>query len=296
MTSFWERCLIFYMKKHVKSILLIFLGAFFAAFALNFFLLPHHIAPGGVTSLADMLSSAIPLSVGTWYALINIPLFIMGLRIIGREFFIKSLIGMAANALLIDLLGKIDPSILGLGDDLIISAIFGGFFIGLGYGLVLRAGGSSGGTDIVGWLIKYKKPTMQLGRAILICDLVIIILQSIVYGNIKLSLYAVIAMFISSRMVDVLNEGGTATKFTYIITEESDAISKRIMKETGRGVTKLDGIGMFTNEARTVLLCTMYRHDMPQIKRIIRDIDPEAFVVISDAREVSGEGFNPLKV
>ncbi len=280
--------------KYGKSVLLILLGAFFAAFALNFFLLPHHIAPGGVTSLADMLSSAVPLSVGTWYALINIPLFIMGLRVIGRDFFVKSLIGMAANAVLIDLVGKIDPAVLGIGDDLIISAIFGGFFIGLGYGLVLRAGGSSGGTDIVGWLIKYRKPTMQLGRAILICDLMIIALQSVVYGNIKLSLYAVIAMFISSRMVDVLNEGGMATKFTYIITEQGAAISERIMRETGRGVTKMEGIGMFTNETRTVLLCTMYRHDMPHIKSIIRDIDPAAFVVISDAREVSGEGFYPL--
>ena len=200
-----------------------------------------------------------------------------------------------ANAVLIDLVGKIDPAILGIGDDLIISAIFGGFFIGLGYGLVLRAGGSSGGTDIVGWLIKYKKPTMQLGRAILICDLVIIAAQSVVYGNIKLSLYAVIAMFISSRMVDVLNEGGAPTKFTYIISDKGDAISERIMCETGRGVTKLEGTGMFTNQNRTVLLCTMYRHDMAQIKSIIRDIDPNAFVVISDAREVSGQGFTELK-
>ncbi len=283
------------IAKHAKSVFFIFLGALSAAFALNFFLLPHHIAPGGVTSLADMLSSAIPLSVGTWYALINIPLFIMGLRVIGREFFVKSILGMIANALLIDLLGKFDPAILGLGDDLIISAIFGGFFIGLGYGLVLRAGGSSGGTDIVGWLIKYKKPTMQLGRAILICDLMIIALQSVVYGNIKLCLYAVIAMFISSRMVDILNEGGAATKFTYIISDKGTEISERIMRETGRGVTRLEGVGMYTNQSRTVLLCTMYRHDMPQIKRIIRDIDKDAFVVISDAREVSGEGFNPLK-
>lgn len=281
--------------KHAKSVCLIFLGALSASFALNFFLLPHHIAPGGVTSLADMLSSFVPLSVGTWYAIINIPLFIMGLRVIGREFFVKSILGMIANAVLIDLVGKIDPAILGIGDDLIISAIFGGFFIGLGYGLILRAGGSSGGTDIVGWLIKYKKPTMQLGRAILICDLVIIAAQSVVYGNIKLSLYAVIAMFISSRMVDVLNEGGAPTKFTYIISDKGDAISERIMRETGRGVTKLEGTGMFTNQNRTVLLCTMYRHDMAQIKSIIRDIDPNAFVVISDAREVSGQGFTELK-
>lgn len=283
------------MKKHIESIVLILLGAFSASFALNFFLLPHHIAPGGVTSLADMLSTAFGMSVGTWFALINIPLFIAGLRIIGREFFIKSILGMVANAVLIDLVGKIDPAVLGIGDDLIISAIFGGFFIGLGYGLVLRAGGSSGGTDILGWLIKYKKPTMQLGRAILICDLCIIALQSAVYGNIKLSLYAVIAMFISSKMVDVLNEGGAATKFTYIITEKAEEISRRIMEETGRGVTKLEGIGMYTAQSRTVLLCTMYRHDMGHIKGIIMEIDPGAFVVISDAREVSGQGFAPLK-
>ncbi len=287
--------MIFSMTKYAKSTLLIFLGGLSVAFALNFFLLPHHIAPGGVTSVADMLSSVVPLSVGTWYAIINIPLFIMGLRVIGREFFIKSLLGMAANSILIDLVGKIDPAILGIGDDLIISAIFGGFFIGLGYGLILYAGGSSGGTDIVGWLIKSKNPTLQLGRAILCCDLIIIAIQSVVYGNIKLSLYAIIAMVISSRMIDILNEGGTATKFTYIISQHGDEISKRIMHETGRGVTRLSGVGMYTNEDRTVLLCTMYRHDMAHIKNIIREIDPSAFVVISDAREVNGQGFSPLK-
>ncbi len=281
--------------KICKDIFFIFLGAFFAAFALNFFLLPHHIAPGGVTSLADMLSSAFGLSVGTWFALINIPLFIMGLRVIGREFFIKSILGMVANAVLIDLLGKVDASFLGLENDLIISAIFGGLFIGLGYGLVLRQGGSSGGTDILGLLIKSKNPSLQLGRAILICDLLIIALQGVVYGNIKLCLYAVIAMFLSSRMVDILNEGGLATKFTYIISAKSEEIARRIMEETGRGVTKLDGVGMYTNENRAVLLCTMYRYDMPVIKKIIREIDPGAFVVISDVREVNGEGFHPLK-
>ncbi len=281
--------------KQIKDILFILLGCFSAACALNFFLLPHHIAPGGVTSLADMLASFLPLSVGTWFALLNIPLFIMGLRVIGREFFVKSVIGMVCNAILIDMLAKVDPGILGLGDDLIISAIFGGFFIGLGYGLVLRAGGSSGGTDIAGWLIKRKNPGLQLGRAILICDLSIIALQSVVYGNIKLSLYAVIAMFICSRMVDILNEGGTAAKFTYIISEKGDEIAARIMAETGRGVTKLDGTGMYTGQDRSVLLCTMHRHDMPAIKRILRDIDPGAFVIFSDAREVSGEGFSLTK-
>ena len=170
--------------KICKDGFLIVLGAFFASFSLNFFLFPYHISPGGVTSLSDMLSSFIPLSVGTWYALINIPLFLMGLKVLGREFFVKSIFGMIINSVLIDLLGKVDPSFLGLGDDLIISAIFGGFFIVLGYGLVLRVGGSSGGTDIAGWLIKSKKPTIQLGRAILVCDLCIIAVQRKYNGGI----------------------------------------------------------------------------------------------------------------
>ncbi len=282
------------MTKYVKSIALIFAGSFLAALALNFFLLPLHIAPGGATSLADMLSKAIPLSVGTWYAIINVPLFIMGLRVLGREFLFLSIFGMLANAVLIDLVGKIDPAVLGIGDDFFLAAVFGGLLIGAGYGLVLRGGGSSGGTDIVGCLIKAKKPTMQLGRAILLCDLLIIALQSVVYGNAKLSLYAVIGMYLSSRMVDILNEGGAAAKSTYIISEKGDEIAKRIMEETGRGVTKLEGVGMYTGETRTVLLCTMHRYDMHHIKSIVRELDPAAFVIISDAREVTGQGFSPL--
>ncbi len=282
-----------FIKKYGISFFTIVVGAFLASFALDFFLLPYHIAPGGITSASAMLNSALPLSVGIWYAIINVPLFLAGLRL-DREFFVKSLLGTSLCTIFIDLLANLDSSVLGIGEDPLLCAIFGGIILGTGYGLVLYAGGSSGGTDIAGWLIRRKHPTIKLGRAILCFDLVIIAVQSFVYGSIHLSLYALIGMFLCSRMIDTLSEGGQAAKVTFIITDQSDAIAARIMEETGRGVTLLRGTGMYTGVGRNVLLCTMYRYNMAHIKKIIREIDPRAFVILSDAREVSGEGFTPL--
>ena len=283
-----------FIKKHIVSFFTILLGALLASFALDFFLLPYHIAPGGITSVSAMLNSALPLSVGIWYALINIPLFLAGLRL-DREFFVKSLLGMAMNTVFIDLLANVDSAIFGIGEDPLLCAVFGGILLGAGYGLVLYAGGSSGGTDIAGWLIRRKNPTIKLGRAILCFDLVIIAVQSMVYGSIKLSLYALIGMFLCSRMIDMISEGGRAAKVTFIISEKSAEIAARIMKETGRGVTLMRGTGMYTGMGRDVLLCTMFRYNMQHIKKIIREIDPRAFLIVSDAREVSGEGFTPLE-
>lgn len=274
---------------------MILLGTICASSALTFFLFPHHIAPGGIMGVSDMLYSATSIPAGTWYALVNIPLFLAGLRL-NREFFFKSLLGAAFNTLFLNLLVKFDPNMLGLEkEDLFLCALFGGILLGIGYGLVLRAGGSSGGTDIAGWLIRRRWPQLKLGRAILFFDLAIICIQCIVYHSIKLSLYAIIGMFLCSKMIDFLADGGQAAKITFIISEKKEEISARIMAETGRGVTLIPGTGMYTGNERNLLLCTMHRHDVPHIKKIIRDIDPAAFVILSDAHEVTGEGFTPIK-
>ncbi len=278
-------------KKETLNILLLILGTAIAAISFDLFLFPLHITPGGVSSIAAILSDKIGLSNGLYIVLLNIPLFLASFKM-NRSFFVKSLIGMFLNAIFVDLFAKIDPAILGIGEDYIISAIFGGVGIGIGYGLVIYSGGSSGGTDIAGWLIKQKMPSLPIGGAILVTDLVIIAVQSIVFGNIKLSLYAVIALFVDTKLIDYMVEGINFLKVAYIISERGDEISEHIMQKTGRGVTALTAVGMYTKNPKNLLMCTMRRAEVSEVKRIVKDLDPNAFFILSDAREVIGEGFN----
>lgn len=283
------------MKKKIsiekKNYFLILIGTAIASFALDVFLRYAHIAPGGISALSIMVHDSVPiLSVGIIMALINIPLFLAGFRM-NKDFFLKSIFGAACYSLFTDVFANVP----GITDDLLISAVFGGSLMGLGFGLVFFVGGSTGGTDIAGWLVKSKFPNIRLGRAVLIFDVIIISLQGIVYGDITLSLYAAIAMYLSARVVDSVLEGFTVQcKTAYIISRKTDEISSRIINELERGVTALSGRGMYTGEERLVCLTTVSRKQLPRLKKIIKEIDPNAFVILTDVREVLGEGFGSI--
>lgn len=281
-------------KKYVeviKNYFVIALGTAISSYALDVFLRYAHIAPGGISALSVMINDAVPvLSVGLIMALINLPLFLASFKM-NKDFFVKSIFGAACYSLFVDVFAKLP----GLTNDLIIAAVFGGALMGLGFGLVFSMGGSSGGTDIAGWLIKRRFPGIRLSRAILIFDILIITLQGIVYGDITLCMYAAIAMFLSARVVDYVLEGSVVQgKTAYIISNKTEEIAKRIIVELHRGVTALNGTGMYTGEERRVMLTTVYKKQLPILKKIIKDIEPTAFVIFADVREVLGEGFNSI--
>lgn len=275
----------------LKNYFAIAFGTAISSFALDVFLRYTHIAPGGISALSVMINDAVPaLSVGAIMALINLPLFLTSFKM-NKDFFIKSIFGAVCYSVFVDIFAELP----GLTDDLIIAAIFGGALMGLGFGIVFFVGGSSGGTDIAGWLIKRRFPNLRLSRAILILDVVVITLQGIVYGDITLCMYAAIAMFLSARVIDYVLEGSVVQgKTAYIISEKTEEISKRIIIELHRGVTALNGTGMYTGEEKKVLLTTVYRKQLPVLKKIIKEIDPTAFVIFTDVREVLGEGFNSI--
>lgn len=274
-----------------KNIFLITLGTAIASFGLDVFLRDAHIAPGGVSAISIMLNHAIPaLSVGSIIALINLPLFLASFKM-NKTFFVKSIYGAVCFSVFVDVFANIP----GIKEDLIIAAIFGGALMGLGLGIVFFTGGSTGGTDIAGWLMKRKFIDLKLGRAILVLDIIIITIQGIVYGNILLCLYAAIAMYISAKVIDNVMEGFVIQcKTAYIITKNTEELSRKIIEDLGRGVTALNGTGMYTGEERKVCLTTVYRKQLPTLKKIIKEIDPAAFVIFTDVREVLGEGFNSI--
>ena len=275
----------------LKNYFAIALGTAISSYALDVFLRYTHIAPGGISALSVMINDAVPaLSVGAIMALINLPLFLTSFKM-NKDFFIKSIFGAACYSVFVDIFAELP----GLTDDLIIAAVFGGALMGLGFGIVFFVGGSSGGTDIAGWLIKRRFPNLRLSRAILILDVVVITLQGIVYGDITLCMYAAIAMFLAARVIDYVLEGSVVQgKTAYIISEKTEEISKRIIIELHRGVTALNGTGMYTGEEKKVMLTTVYRKQLPVLKKIIKEIDPTAFVIFTDVREVLGEGFNSI--
>ena len=275
----------------LKNYFAIALGTAISSYALDVFLRYTHIAPGGISALSVMINDAVPaLSVGAIMALINLPLFLTSFKM-NKDFFVKSIFGAVCFSVFIDVFAELP----GLTDDLIIAAVFGGALMGLGFGIVFFVGGSSGGTDIAGWLIKRRFPNLRLSRAILILDVVVITLQGIVYGDITLCMYAAIAMFLSARVIDYVLEGSVVQgKTAYIISKKTEEISKRIIVELHRGVTVLNGTGMYTGEEKKVMLTTVYRKQLPVLKKIIKEIDPTAFVIFTDVREVLGEGFNSI--
>ena len=271
----------------IKNLMLIIIGPMITAIGMDMLLIPRHIAPGGVTAIASIINDFTPLSKGAAILLINLPLFLMSLKM-NKGFFFKSLLGMALFSLYIDVFTALPQ----LTDDLFISAVFGGALTGTGFGLVFLSGGSCGGTDIAGWLLKKVFPNLKLGKAILIFDVVIVLVQGVIYGDITLSLYAMVAMFTSSKMIDNIIDGINFAKTAYIVSDKYEEISKTVIRELGRGVTALTGTGMYTGQERCLLLCTVHTHQMPQLKKILKEIDPQAFVMLTDAREVIGEGFS----
>jgi uncharacterized membrane-anchored protein YitT (DUF2179 family) len=269
-----------------KSILMIVVGTAVTAIGLDMLLIPMHIAPGGIATIASIINDFTPISKGVSIFVINIPLFLMSLKM-NKSFFFKSLFGMIMFSVFIDLFTHIPK----VTNDLFISAIFGGILSGTGFGIVFLSGGSSGGTDIAGWLLQRVFPNLKLGKSILIFDLVIIVIQGLIYGDITLSLYAGVALFTSAKMIDNIIDGINFAKTAYIISNNPEEISRAVIKELGRGLTLLKGKGMYTGEERSVLLCTVHTRQMPRLKKILKEVDPTAFVMLTDAKEVIGEGF-----
>lgn len=266
------------------------LGVFLMALGLDYFLSPNTIAPGGVTGFAVVIEELLNIPIYLTNLLINIPLFLLGAKFLGKTTAIKTLY----STLLISLFLKILPPMV-LTHDILLSSIFGGVLSGLGLGLVFKFGGTTGGTDLAGAVISDKFPSISLPAAMMSIDMIVVVFAGVVEKNIEVSLYSIIALFISIKVIDLILEGVGYLKAFYIISSKPNEISEELMTKLDRGVTSLDGKGMYTKEKKEVLLCVVNRTQFSRVKEIVRDIDPNAFVMVSEMYEVLGEGFGDGK-
>lgn len=270
------------------------IGCAMMAFSLNFFLEPHTIAPGGVTGLAIVIQKTVGVPIDLTNLVINIPLFILGLMVLGKTFGAKT-----AYATLI-LSGFIRVFLISCGDDamitndLLLASIYGGVIMGIGLGVVFRCGGTTGGTDLAGAILHTYFPNISIAKLMMFLDLLVVSAAGIVKRDIETSLYSVIALYISVKLVDFIVEGLSYAKAIYVISKDSEEIGQRIMDEIGRGVTALKARGFYTGEEKEVLMCVVNRTQVAKLKKIAYEIDERAFIMITTIHEVLGEGFKEI--
>jgi uncharacterized membrane-anchored protein YitT (DUF2179 family) len=232
------------------------------------------------------------LPVGILVIIMNIPLFIMARMSFGRRSTIASLICMTVSSLMIDAIALYS---IDLGNvDMMVSSIYGGLLMGIGLGVVYLTGATTGGVDIMAKFLRSKWQHINLGTIILILDIVVIVVFAISFKKVESALYALIAMFINATVVDVVLYGLKSSKACYIISEKSDTIKQRLLDELDRGVTVLHGEGGYTGERKDILLCTINKRQISQVRSIIKQEDSAAFVMVSDVRDVFGDGFEDI--
>lgn len=266
----------------------ILLGCVVGAAAYPWFLTPNHIAPGGITGIGTVLNYLFGWPVGTTSLIMNIPLFLIGYRSMGKGFAFRSLMATVLLSLFIDLL-PLKP----MTDDPLLGSIFGGVLLGLGLGFVLKGGATTGGTDMVARVVHNHIPHLSVGLILFFIDCMVVLLAGFQI-EIKYALYAFICLYVSSKMIDMVMEGLTTEKACYISSLNWDAIRLALMEELGRGVTLISAKGGFRGEERPMVLCIVSAQELSRLKAIVRREDPAAFVYISDAHEVLGEGFRRL--
>ena len=264
------------------------LGAALTALAFAAFFLPHDIAPGGVTGVATVLAHFLPLGVGFLSFCLNLPLFLFGLRTAGWRFALRSFIAMMLLSLFIDLFPHVDAA-----GDTMLAAVFGGAIMGVGLGLVVRAGATTGGTDMAASLLHDKAEFLSIPVILFAIDGLVVAVAAAVFG-LQAGLWALVALYASTKAMDVVIKGvGTAMQFT-IISNERREIGRRINEELERGCTQVLARGVYTGRDVGMLLCVVSRVEAARLKKLVAECDPHAFVTICDVHEALGEGFKGM--
>lgn len=273
-------------KGLVIDIFFILLGSLVTALSLNMFLVPNKVAAGGVSGIATILHYVAALPVGWTILAMNIPLFAASVKFLGGGFGARTVIGTLALSAFTEATTWVPV----VTRDPLLASVYGGIVMGIGLGLVLRSRATTGGSDLAARLVNHFFPGITIGTAIMGIDFFIIAAAGLVFDMEK-AMYALFALFISSRVIDLIQEGIGYAKAAFIISDRSDEIAKAIMNFMERGVTVLGGRGGYTGEQREMLMCVLSRAELAQLKQLVHEIDPRAFVVIYDVHEVLGEGF-----
>ncbi len=276
------------VKENGKDLATFLAGGSLYALSVNVFTLPANIAPGGLTGVATLLNYLFSLPVGTMVMVMNLPLFLLSFLYLGRRFLAKTVVATAVTSVLIDLFSLFIPAYNG---DPLLAALYGGVCSGFGMSLIFLRGGTTGGTDIAAKLLVKVFHTADIGQMILIIDAVILVLSALVYQNVDNALYACIVIFTSTTMIDRFLYNAGMGKILYIISRNAATVSDAILTRMKRGVTLLDGQGAYSGTPRHILFCVVRRGEVWRVKQLVKEADPNAFMIVSDAGQVLGEGF-----
>ncbi len=273
---------------------MIIIGAFIMASGFALFITPYKIVPGGVYGISIVLHYLIGTPVGLMALAFDIPLTLIGIKILGPRFGVKTVVGFLATAFFVDGIAYLYGSEPLVADDPLLSSIFGGLFLGVGLGLIFKAKATSGGTDIVAMIIsKYTK--MPLGQLMIIVDSIIVLVGLAAFQEWEIPLYSLIVIFITGKVVDVILEGMSYDKVLFIVSDKYQEIRDKIVNDLNRGGTFVKGEGMYNGSKKSIVFTAVTRREMAMLQEFINQIDPHAFVTAMNSNEILGNGFKSLR-
>lgn len=269
-------------------------GALMYSVAVSLFVTPLKFAAGGVTGLGILVNYLFPfISTGTFVFLVNVPLFIISWRKFGFRFIARTIFATAMVSVFIDILATLGEKYgwFFSGEEKLVGAIFGGIIAGAGLGIVFLGGATTGGLDILARLLRLKFPHLSVGRLILICDFIVVLLSGIVYKSVESVLYSIIIVFLSSLAVDYIVAGRSHSKLLFILTDSYEEVTKDIIAICGRGVSVIPAKGGYTGQDKQLLMCVVRAHEVSRVRKVVAKYDDKPFIIITDSSEVLGQGF-----
>ena len=266
-------------------------GTALTSFAFRFFTFPNHIVSGGVTGVAQIVNMLTGFPVGVFTILMNIPLFLLAWKKLGRRFVVLTAVCMGLSSVSIDLLEKVARP---LTEDPMLAAVYGGVIKGAGFGLIYTTGATTGGADIPARMLRRKYPHINFGTFSLGINAVIILSFAVIFRRFDSSMYTLICMYISSKVISLILYGPIDSRLCYIISDRSDEVRSAITGRLGRGATMLQGHGAWSGKEEQVILCVVKPPQLARLRALVREIDESAFLVVSDARSVYGKGFESI--
>jgi uncharacterized membrane-anchored protein YitT (DUF2179 family) len=276
-------------KSGLGNALLIVIGCAINGLAYAMFLIPHHFVPGGVSGIAIMANFFAGLPVGALIIVLNVPIFLLGLRTMGRKYVLHSLVGMVLSSVFIDILHEV-VKIPSATDNAVLASIYGGVMLGVGLGIVFRGRASTGGSDIIGMIVS-KYTGISLGFGIMLTDFLVISASGLAFGNLEAPLYGYIVLFLSTKVIDMILEGWNFSKLVIITSERTEEIADFILHRLDRSGTALRSRSLYLNREGEIILTVIHRKQLTDLRAFIKKTDPEAFVIINDTYDVLGKGF-----
>lgn len=275
------------VKKFFITSIGLLVGSFIMACSTAFFLLPNKLSTGGFSGLSTIAYYLFHIPVGTAMIILNVPLFFIAFFRVGRKFIIKSIIGTFFLSVFINVLERF-PAVT---TDRFLACIYGGIIMGIGTSIILKISGSTGGSDLLSYVVRSFNNRFRAGDLIIVVDTVIIVISILVFKEIEIGLYSAIAIYLMGKMIDIVFEGVNFTKVMFIISDKYDEIARVVGEDVRRGSTGIYAKGMHSNEDKMMLFCVGGRSEVIRIKQIATAIDDKAFIVIFNAREAVGKGF-----